>query len=134
MIATAVSHCSFVTTSGGQKRSVLTPQPSISRPRRKQLCTISSRSVLAGFFGGPVADQFHADHQAQAADVADQPVLGHQLAAGGLSDARPRRGRSPSSSSSSSLIVSRAATQETGLPPNVLACVPGPVHDVARGR
>ena len=65
----------LVSTSGGDRRSVLRPAPSTSRPRLKHSSTSRSRSLVARSLVCAIAHQLDADHQPLAAHVADQRVL-----------------------------------------------------------
>ena len=61
--------------SGGARRIAFRPAPRISTPRRNIAWTSALRSSTARSFVFAIADQLDADHQARAADVADDRVL-----------------------------------------------------------
>ena len=109
------------------------PAPRTSTPRRNIAWTSALRSSTARSFVCAIAHQLDADHQALAADVADERVLLLQRAQA-VDQVRPdgwRRSRPARPCSSA--IVAFAAAHETGLPPNVLACAPGG-HDITSAR
>ena len=70
-----VSAWAFESTSGGARRSAFLPAPRTSTPRRNIAWTSALRSSTARSFVLPIAHQLDADHQALAADVADERVL-----------------------------------------------------------
>ena len=60
-------------TSGGQRRMVLRPAPSTSRPRSKRHFLYAIAQLGCTVFGMLIAHQLETDHQAQSANVADMP-------------------------------------------------------------
>ena len=83
-ISIAASTSAFVTISGGQMRSTLACRPPLPTIRPRSLARVhhAQGEVGAGLLRRAVADELDRDHQAHAADVADDVVALGQLAAG----------------------------------------------------
>ena len=75
---TAVSACSRVSTSGGEKRIAFLPAPSTSSPRLNAAVDDGVALVGRALLRLPIAHQLDADHQPAAAHVADQRMLVRQ--------------------------------------------------------
>ena len=76
-------------------------------------------------FGFLIAHEFDSDHQALAANVADDFVLRLRQSAVCFMMNSPMRAALAMYFSSSKPIVASEAAMQTGLPPNVEACAPG---------
>ena len=93
MYSAAKSAWSRVITSGGHRRMEFCPAPRISSPRSKAMSTTLVAQVGRALFGSLVANHFEADHQAQAAHVADMAETRAANPACGPADSSPMQCR-----------------------------------------
>ena len=122
-----MSACSRVTTSGGAMRIDRSPHVSTSRPR--------SKHARSSGVGGVVVGEVDADHQAAAADLLEQRLVGLQRRAARRAGGRRRRRRwRPGRRSTRSSVASGGGAGDRVAAERRAVAARLPVHDARPGR